>query len=148
MTWSEPCSSMRIYRNYVFWFKALQHAVYIKNHLPHSVISYNTPFSLWREQLITLIDHIRPLGCIIYAEIPKEHRPTLLKYLPRAYKGCLLLQLSPWSNSMILSAKSLKLHITSQFERINTLIHHNLKYLLLQHSVLCLRHLQIKKFTT
>src|SRR5437667_7720593 len=78
-----------------FWSEALQHAVYIKNHLPHSAISYNTPFSLWHDQLITPIGHIRSFGCIVYAEIPKERRPNLSKYLPRAYKGCLLQQISP-----------------------------------------------------
>ena len=46
-------------------------------------------------QLITPIGHIRPFGCIVYTEIPKERRPNLSKYLPRAYKGCLLQQISP-----------------------------------------------------
>src|SRR5947207_3780930 len=78
-----------------FWSEALQHAAYIKHRLPHSAISYNTLFSLWHDQLITPIGHIRPFGCIVYAEIPKERRPRLSKYLPRAYKGCLLQQISP-----------------------------------------------------
>src|SRR5205814_5815913 len=78
-----------------FWSEALQHAAYIKNRLPHSAISYDTPFSLWHDQLITPIGHIRPFGCIVYAEIPKERRPNLSKYFPRAYKGCLLQQISP-----------------------------------------------------
>src|SRR5438046_8591868 len=75
--------------------EALQHTVYIKNHLPHSAIKYNTPFSLLHDQLITPIGHIHPFGCIVYAEIPKERRPNLSKYLPRAYKGCLLQHVSP-----------------------------------------------------
>ena len=60
-----------------FWSEALQHAAYIKNCLLHSAISYDTPFSLWHDQLITPIGHIRPFGCIVYAEIPKERRPNL-----------------------------------------------------------------------
>src|SRR5437762_8584611 len=72
-----------------------QHAVYIKNCLPHSAISYNTLFSLWHDQLITPIGHIRPFSCIVYAEIPKEQCSNLSQYLPQAYKGCLLQQISP-----------------------------------------------------
>src|SRR5437773_2109007 len=79
----------------LFWSEPLQHAVYIKNRLPHSALNYSTPFSLWHDQLITPISHIRPFGCIVYAEIPKERRPNLSKYLPRAYKGCLLQHISP-----------------------------------------------------
>src|SRR5436190_8503712 len=40
-----------------FWSEALQHAAYIKNRLPHSAISYDTPFSP--------IGHIGPFGCIV-----------------------------------------------------------------------------------
>ena len=68
------------------WAEAIAWSTYIKNHLPHSTISFKTPFEIFHSHPPSL-DYLRSFGtpCIIH--IMPEERPAGSKLLPRGKEG-------------------------------------------------------------
>jgi len=68
------------------WAEAIAWSVYTKNRLPHSTISFKSPYELFYGQHPSL-DHLKSFGtpCIIY--IMPEERPPGSKLLPRGREG-------------------------------------------------------------
>ena len=70
-----------------FWAAAMQHAVYLRNRLPHKALGFKTPYELWYKKKPKLSD-VRVFGCTAYAYVPPETRRKLEnKAVPCIYLG-------------------------------------------------------------
>ena len=71
-----------------FWAEAVHHAAKIKNMLPSSALeNYAMPYEAYYGYPPSY-DELKPFGCTLYAGVPKERRPKLSKFYPRANRGC------------------------------------------------------------
>ena len=70
-----------------FWDKAMQHACYLRNRLPHRALALRTPYEMWHGKLPDLSD-VRVFGCMSYIHQPQETRSKMdLKAVPAIYLG-------------------------------------------------------------
>jgi transposase InsO family protein len=58
------------------WAEAAATSVYIRNRLPTTAVSGQTPFEGWYGRKPT-VDHLRPLGCVAHVHIPAVRRTKL-----------------------------------------------------------------------
>ena len=59
-----------------FWVEALSTAVYLHNRSPTKSVANMTPFEAWTG-VKQDVKHLRSLGCMVYAHIPKDERKKL-----------------------------------------------------------------------
>ena len=62
-----------------FWEEAINHLVFLKNHVPHSKLGERRPIDEWNAELGETTGlglwSVKPFGCEAYVHIPKERRP-------------------------------------------------------------------------
>ena len=61
---------------YEYWPFAVRYAIYTMNRLPTKSIGWKTPYELWMKRKPE-VDHMRPFGCIAYAQIDKILRTSI-----------------------------------------------------------------------
>jgi hypothetical protein len=73
-----------------FWAEAMSTTVYLINWLPSSAIDDQIPFECWYERDLkeTDIKLLRPFGCIVWDNIPKQRRGKLSKFKATGTRGC------------------------------------------------------------
>jgi len=71
------------------WSEAFNWAVYLRNHLPHSVLNGMSPFELLNNRLPSF-KHLHPFGTLYIVYIPKEKRLARSKLEPRGVNGKLV----------------------------------------------------------
>lgn len=59
-----------------FWAEVVSTAVYLRNRSPTRAVEGKTPFEAWTSNLPD-ISHLRRVGCVAYAHVPKEERRKL-----------------------------------------------------------------------
>ena len=59
-----------------FWGEAVYTAVYLMNRCPTKALENQTPFEAWSRRKPS-VRHLKVVGCVCYAQIPKERRRKL-----------------------------------------------------------------------
>ena len=75
-----------------FWAEAMATATYLINRLPSESIKNSIPYELWYEKPLSSkqLKLLKPFGCKVNIQIPKEWRPALSKVNTRSTFGCFI----------------------------------------------------------
>jgi reverse transcriptase-like protein/integrase-like protein/Pol polyprotein/LTR polyprotein gag-polypeptide-like protein len=73
-----------------FWAEAVTTAAYLINRLPSESINGEIPYELWHQKRLPIDDlkGLRPFGCIVHIDVPKQRQKRNSKLKTRATTGC------------------------------------------------------------
>ena len=73
-----------------FWAEAMFTAVYLLNRLPSSAINDEISYEHWYNKPLsdTELKLLKPFGCIVWDNIPKQRHGKRGNYRPLGTKGC------------------------------------------------------------